>query len=91
MKPYIVTHWLASLNFTKALDIQERLFPGYHPSKASSYNNIGTIYYAMGDLNKSIEYFTKAFIRPYKWMAFWSRKDGTYFNISIICLGMVDF
>jgi hypothetical protein len=45
----------------------------------------------MGDLNKSIEYFTKAFIRPYKWMAFWSRKDGTYFNISIICLGMVDF
>jgi tetratricopeptide (TPR) repeat protein len=51
---------------TKALEIQERLFPGDHPDKATSYNNIGHIYLAMGDLNKSIEYFTKAFIRPYK-------------------------
>ncbi len=51
---------LALNNSQKALKILERLFPGDHQSKATSYNNIGGIYQAMGDLNKSLEYSTKA-------------------------------
>ncbi len=39
--------------------MRERLFPGDHQDKATSYNNIGSIYHAMGDLNKSLEYSTK--------------------------------
>jgi len=44
----------------KALEIKERLFPGDHPDKATSYNNIGNIYKDMGDLKKSLEYSAKA-------------------------------
>ena len=51
---------LALRNGKNALEIRERLYHGDHPNKASSYNNIGTVYRAVGDLTSSLEYHRKA-------------------------------
>lgn len=44
----------------RALEIRTRALGDVHPDIASSYNNIGCIYWQKGDYNKTFEYFLKA-------------------------------
>ena len=45
---------------TKALAIFEKVFGSEHPDVATSYNNIGYVYYRQGDYAKALEFYTKA-------------------------------
>jgi tetratricopeptide (TPR) repeat protein len=42
------------------LAIYERVFGTEHPDTASSYNNIGWVYYSLGEYDMAFEYFIKA-------------------------------
>ena len=44
----------------KALTIREKVLGTEHPDTATSYNNIGSVYYAQSDYDKALEYFNKA-------------------------------
>ena len=43
----------------KALDIRKKSLGEDHSDTATSYNNIGSIYHALGDLNKALEFSLK--------------------------------
>ena len=43
----------------KALEIIAKIYGEYHPLMATSYANIGRIYYILGEKDKALEYFTK--------------------------------
>ena len=44
---------------TELLKLKSSVFGENHPDVASSYNNIGIVYYAMGDYSKALEYYEK--------------------------------
>ncbi|CAF0753767.1 unnamed protein product [Adineta steineri] len=46
--------------FQKALDIALARFPSTHPDIADLYQNIGSLYFDMGDFHASIDYLTKS-------------------------------
>ena len=46
--------------YQKALKIRKKIFGIKHPDTATSYNNIGSIYYNQGDYAKALEYYQKA-------------------------------
>ncbi len=43
----------------KSLMIREAVLPSNHPSLATSYNNLGMVYFSMGEYKKSEEYYIK--------------------------------
>ena len=45
----------------KALDIQEKVPGTDHPDTALSYINIGSLYCNMGEFEKALEYYSKAY------------------------------
>jgi len=82
---------LALNNSKKSLEILEKLFPGDHKDKATSYNNIASIYKAMGDLNKSLEYSIKALeIQERLFLGDHKDKATSYNNIGLIYKAMGD-
>jgi tetratricopeptide (TPR) repeat protein len=44
----------------KALAIKQQSLPANHPDLASSYNNIGLVYYSTGDYSLARPYFERA-------------------------------
>ena len=46
--------------YEKALDIDEKTLPANHPSRATSYNNIGLVYSDMGEYSKALSFHEKA-------------------------------
>ncbi|CAF1430324.1 unnamed protein product [Adineta ricciae] len=46
--------------YTKSLMLLEKSLPANHPSLATSYGNIGSVYHSKGDYPKSLEYYGKA-------------------------------
>jgi len=55
-------HLKAFLFFEKALEIRQNSLPSNHPDLAISYNNIGTVYYDMGEYSKALSYFERTLI-----------------------------
>ena len=47
--------------YTKSLEIYLSIFGENHPNVATSYSNIGLIYYNQGDYSKALEYFEKSY------------------------------
>ena len=45
--------------YERALAIKKEVIGDGHPSTATTYNNIGHVYYDMGDYGKALEYFEK--------------------------------
>ena len=49
-----------------AFDIRQNILPANHPDLATSYNNIGVVYYNMQDRSKALSFLQKAMnIRAY--------------------------
>ncbi|CAF4248092.1 unnamed protein product, partial [Rotaria sordida] len=46
--------------YEKSHKIFEKALPPNHPSLASSYNNIGLVYYNMGGYSKALEFYEKS-------------------------------
>ena len=44
----------------KALVIREKVLGADHPDTATTYNNIGLVYYSLGDYEKALEWYEKA-------------------------------
>jgi tetratricopeptide (TPR) repeat protein len=44
----------------KDLEISKKTLPANHPLLASSYNNIGSVYYNMGEYSKALSYSERA-------------------------------
>ena len=42
------------------MEIRKEVLGEKHPDTAMSYNNIGNVYYNLGDYNEALEYFNKA-------------------------------
>jgi tetratricopeptide (TPR) repeat protein len=82
---------LALRNGKNALEIRERLYHGDHPDKASSYNNIGTVYREMGDLKNSLEYHRKALdIQERLYPSDHKSKAKSYNNVGCVYRAMGD-
>lgn len=48
--------------FQDSLQMKKNLYSRNHPSIAISLNNLGSVWNALGDLKKSLEYFNQAAI-----------------------------
>ena len=46
--------------YSRDLAICEKILGQEHPSTATSYGNIGAVYYNLGDYDKALEYYSKA-------------------------------
>ena len=46
--------------YIKAWEIKKDVLGENHPDTAISYNNIGVVYYNLGDYDKALEYYNKA-------------------------------
>jgi tetratricopeptide (TPR) repeat protein len=47
-------------SYERSLEIQKVALPPNHPGLATSYNNIGSVYYNMGEYSKALSYLQKA-------------------------------
>ena len=45
--------------YEKCLDMRQKTLPANHPSLATSYNNIGSVYDSMGEYSKALSYYEK--------------------------------
>ena len=45
--------------YEKCLDIKQKSLPANHPSLATSYNNIGSVYKSMGEYSKALSHYEK--------------------------------
>jgi len=60
-KEYYIGQYLKALEYSmRALEIQHKVLGEEHPSVATSYNNLASIYQATGDYNKALEYSMRA-------------------------------
>lgn len=59
---YIADYQLAQDYNLKALSIHEKLLERKHPNIASSYANIGNVYYCQEDFHNALEYYFKALV-----------------------------
>ncbi|CAF4362467.1 unnamed protein product, partial [Rotaria sordida] len=50
----------ALLSHTKALEIRQKNLPSNHPDLAISYNNIGSVYFEIGEYQKALPFFERA-------------------------------
>jgi len=46
--------------YEKVLEIFEKMLPPNHPLLATSYNNIGVVYYSLREYSKELAYFERA-------------------------------
>jgi tetratricopeptide (TPR) repeat protein len=53
-------HTEALSYYEKSLEIRRKTLPANHPHLATSYNNIGNVYYNMGEYSKALSYYEKA-------------------------------
>ncbi len=78
--------------YLRQIAIAEELYGKEHENTATSYNNIGLVFYAQGDYGKALEYYFKA-------LAIWEKVPGTehpdtatsYNNIGLVFYAQGDY
>ena len=46
--------------YERSLEIRKSVYGEHHPDVATSYNNIGYVYYAQGDYSRALEMYEQA-------------------------------
>ena len=46
--------------FERSLEISKSIYGEHHPGVATSYNNIGFVYYAQGDYSRALEMYERS-------------------------------
>ncbi|CAF1365977.1 unnamed protein product, partial [Adineta ricciae] len=74
------------------LIIRQQSLPANHPNMVSSYNNIGLVYYNMGDYPKALSYYEKALaIKQQSFHLDHSSLAASYNNIGVVYEGMKNY